>query len=182
VVEAQRGSQQAIENDLMARLAILAKVKLTCVPRRIEDPVDQIAFSLRVKGREPLDLVADWSTDRLTFMLPDGWEDDLTSFLVGSGRRRATRAARAAKAAVAPRLAGGVRRRAIGLVAAAVVVACLVGTWAFWPSDGPPPTPTDEPGATEHSPKKQPPVVEPGADDSASSNENATEAESEPAN
>lgn len=157
VAGAQQASQQQLEGDLQARIGdAIIKMKLSCEPRRIETPVEQLVFTLEAKGREPLHLAAAWSLESFKFSLPAGWEQSLADFVIGSARPQPAGAAGVSKPPTQPP-AGSRKRRGLAIAAVVVVAAGLVGGWIIWPEHDPspvrPPVVNDDP-----QPVPQPPV------------------------
>ncbi len=82
----------AIERDLLQQIkSAPVKARLTLNPARITEPVDQIAFQLQVRRRDPLAFSATWRPAELAFAMADGWQEKLAALLAppapGEARR-----------------------------------------------------------------------------------------------
>ena len=109
VVAAQNRARDAIAAELRSRFTTApAKVKITAQPRRISDPVDEVRFDLRSRGRAPVTLTAGWDVEAFTYQPANGWEEALSELL-----------APAAPAEAPPK--GPARPIAVGVAAVAVL-------------------------------------------------------------
>lgn len=92
IAGAQTEAITTIERDLLQQIkSAPVKAKLTLDPRRITEPVDQVAIQLQVRRRDPLAIQATWQPADLAFTMSDGWQEKLTQILAppapGEARR-----------------------------------------------------------------------------------------------
>ncbi len=134
ILEAQRGYWAALKSEIQVRAKqTRAKAKLTVLPKRIDEPVEEIRFRLAVRGQDPLELDCVWDLERFSFVRPSRWDDALAEALGESDDRPRHEGQDDDALVAAVRAGAGRQRNAMALAGSVVAVAAAIVVWATWP-------------------------------------------------